>query len=223
MLKPQINKEEVARYLGYKNSTIAPETVQDISKCEKMLEECAIPQTHYIVSEINKEGGVSLKNSTLKLQGKSAESLLKDCDKCILLIATIGSGVDELVRKLQITSMLEAVIVDFCASSLVENLMDKFEEQLGREILKEGEFFTDRFSPGYGDMPLAVQKDFCGVLDAQRRVGVCVNSGGMMIPKKTITAVIGIANVPQRKKIKGCEFCDFKDRCEYRKGGKKCD
>ncbi|MFI3163149.1 MAG: vitamin B12 dependent-methionine synthase activation domain-containing protein [Bacillota bacterium] len=222
-LKAQVNINEVARYLGYKNGNLSAETLEDIKKCESNLETLVNLRTHHIVCNIEKGEEISVLGTTLKLSGKSIKNLLCDSDKCILMIATIGNGADHLISKLQITNMAEALITDFCASSLVESLADNFEAKLKSEILKEGEFFTDRFSPGYGDLPITIQKTFCEVLDSQRKVGVAVTTSGMMIPKKTITAIIGIANKPQKMKIKGCEFCDFKNNCEFKKGGKHCE
>ncbi len=222
-MKAQVNIKEVARYLGYKNANLSTETLEDIKKCESELYKHASYRTHHIVCDLEKSEEISVLGTTLKLTGNAVKSLLSDCDKCILMIATIGSGTDRLISKLQITNIADALITDFCASSLVENLADNFEAKLKSEILKEGEFFTDRFSPGYGDLPLEIQKTFCEVLDSQRKVGVAVTTSGMMIPKKTITAVIGIANKPQKMKIKGCAFCDFRNNCEFKKGGKHCD
>lgn len=217
------NIEEVLRYLGYKNATPDPQTLQEIKECGKMLESVLSPKSHYQVFDIEKGEEITIKNTALKLCGNSAKNLLADCDKCILMIVTIGGGTDELIRKLQITDMSKAVMTDFCASSLVEDLANVFEGQIKSKILKEGEYFTDRFSPGYGDMPLEIQKTFCDVLEAGKTVGVFLSSGGMMIPKKTITAVIGIANKPQKMKIKGCKYCDFRDNCKYKKEGVSCE
>lgn len=222
-MKAQVNINEVARYLGYKNGNLSADTLEDIKKCESQLYKIANFRTHHIICDIEKGEEISVLGTTLKLSGNAVTKLLEDSDKCILMIATIGSGADELISKLQITNMVDALITDFCASSLVESLADNFESKLKVDILKDGEFFTDRFSPGYGDLPITIQKQFCEVLDAQRKVGVAVTSSGMMIPKKTITAIIGIANKPQKMKIKGCAFCDFKNNCEYKKGGKLCD
>ncbi|MFI3166981.1 MAG: methionine synthase [Bacillota bacterium] len=219
----KINKSDVARYLGYKNAVIDAQTEKDIDFCCEMLADCMSPQTYYRVFEIEKSETIKIKNTTLALSGNSAKQLLEDCESCVLMISTLGGGVDELIRKLQITNMPHAVIADFCASSLVEELTNHFEEKIKSDILKSGEYFTDRFSPGYGDLPLEIQSKFCEILQSGKTVGVFVNSAGIMIPRKTITAVIGIANKPQKKKIKGCAYCDLAKNCEFKKGGRSCE
>ena len=45
----------------------------------------------------------------------------------------------------------------------------------------------------------------------------------LMTPQKSVTAIIGIADKPQRARIRGCAYCAMKDTCAFRKGGHSCD
>lgn len=56
----------------------------------------------------------------------------------------------------------------FCA---VEQTADAAEQTLRNEEREEGQFLTGRFSPGYGDYPIAVQNDLLRLLDAPRKIG----------------------------------------------------
>lgn len=47
---------------------------------------------------------------------------------------------------------------------------------------------------GYGDFPLTGQKQFLDILDAGRRIGVCVNSGMTLVPTKSVTCIIGLGH-----------------------------
>ena len=85
-----------------------------------------------------------------------------------------------------------------------------------------GLYLTDRFSPGYGDLPLSLQPGLCAVLDAERRVGIHVTSSFLMNPGKSVTAVIGLADKPQMARIRGCAWCVMRNTCTLRKGGKSC-
>ena len=51
---------------------------------------------------------------------------------------------------------------------------------------------TERFSPGYGDLDMAVQKDLCLVLDTGRTIGVTLTESCMMVPVKSVTAIVGL-------------------------------
>ena len=51
---------------------------------------------------------------------------------------------------------------------------------------------TRRYSPGYGDLPLSVQPALLDALDAGRRLGVTLTESLLMVPMKSVTAVVGI-------------------------------
>ncbi len=49
-----------------------------------------------------------------------------------------------------------------------------------------------RFSPGYGDLPLAVQREFMTLLDCAHLIGINLNESLLMSPSKSVTAIIGM-------------------------------
>jgi cobalamin-dependent methionine synthase I len=49
-----------------------------------------------------------------------------------------------------------------------------------------------RFSPGFGDLPLTVQAEILGLLDAGRRMGITLSDSFLMAPSKSVTAIIGL-------------------------------
>ena len=81
---------------------------------------------------------------------------------------------------------------------------------------------TDRFSPGYGDLPLDLQPALCAALDAQRRLGLTVTDSLLLNPVKSVTAVIGLSPTPQPARIRGCGYCNFRENCQFRKEGTTC-
>lgn len=138
------------------------------------------------------------------------------------MAVTLGQGIDRLLAKSSVSNMADAVIMDACASTAVENVADNFERDLRKELEAEHLYLTDRFSPGYGDLPLAVQKQFCTALDTERRIGLSVSSSMLMIPGKSVTAVLGISESPKLLRKRGCESCSLFRSCIYRKEGKSC-
>ena len=83
-------------------------------------------------------------------------------------------------------------------------------------------YLTDRFSPGYGDLPLDLQPALCAALDAQRRLGLTVTDSLLLNPVKSVTAVIGLSPTPQPARIRGCGYCNFRENCQFRKEGTTC-
>ena len=68
----------------------------------------------------------------------------------------------------------------------------------------------------------SVQADFLRATDAGRKLGITVNESFLMMPCKTVTAVIGLSGKLQGAKIRGCAYCAMREDCAYRKGGKFC-
>ena len=58
--------------------------------------------------------------------------------------------------------------------------------------------------------------------DAQKRIGLNVGSGNILIPRKSVTAVAGLSQTPVPKKRRGCVCCNMAEVCQYRKRGDHC-
>ena len=171
-------------------------------------------------AELNSRGGRQPDGLGFELKGGDVQKLLKECGKVILFAVTLGSGIDMLIKRRSRTDMAEAVIIDSCASTAIENVCDNFCADLAAEAAPY--FLTDRFSPGYGDLPFEQQTDFCRALDIERRIGVTLTPGGLMLPQKSVTAIVGIADTEQRMRFRGCAYCSSFKNCSYRKNGQSC-
>ena len=179
------------------------------------------PRYVYRVFDLARENGdILLAGTGVRLTGATASTMLAQCRRAALLSCTLGSGFDTLLRKEQARDMGRAVMLDACGSAWVESGCNAAEEEL--RVRLPGLFLTDRFSPGYGDLPLDIQPAVCAALDAGRRVGIHVSDSFLMNPMKSVTAVIGIADRPQMARIRGCAYCAMAASCRLRKGGKHC-
>ena len=96
------------------------------------------------------------------------------------------------------------------------------ETALRQQAAAEGTYLTGRFSPGYGDWPITVQPLLASALDTQRRIGLCVTQTDLLLPRKSVTALLGISDHPVMGQLAGCGHCALRGRCDYRKRGKTC-
>jgi len=154
------------------------------------------------------------------LIGNDIQNHLKNCDTVILFCATLSQGADTCIRLAQAGDVLAGMMTDAMASALTEQFCDIAEHEILSQF--DGKFPTWRFSPGYGDMPLSVQEMFLKVIDAERRTGVCVSESGLLIPRKSVTAVIGLSESPLPRAKKGCAICNLSKTCPYRAKGAHC-
>ena len=216
----RIDREEALRYLGIRRAD--PETRAKMDVIARYAEETFPPRYAYrIFSVENTEEGAALPEAGLVLPGKTAALTLREAKKAALLLCTLGLGFDAALRGAQARDMARAVMLDACGSALAEAGCDAAEREL--KALYPALYLTDRFSPGYGDLPLALQPGLLAALDGQRRLGVYLTDGFLMNPSKSVTAVIGLCDSPQRARVRGCAYCAMKNGCEYRKRGTACE
>ena len=132
---------------------------------------------------------------------------------------TLGAGVDRLIARAQTESLFRAFILDACASAEAERLCDELEPAIMRAAGADA-WLTMRFSPGYGGVNPSESAKIIEALDAGKAIGLSLTHAGMLVPIKSVTAVIGIAGRPQ-KRYRSCAACAAGD-CPYRKRGAYC-
>ena len=207
-----INRDEALRYLGYKDNINIDNLTPILDKCENELLKAIEPRFIYKFFPIN---------TSLVLTGNSILNHLKGCYGVILLSATLSMGADKVISEHQINDMTSALILDSMASTAIEQVCDAAEKEIKEKINKDN-FMTWRFSPGYGDLPITLQREFVRVTDAEKRIGLTVNEGGILLPRKSVTAIIGLSKEPIPKQRRGCAYCNMNKTCQFRKGGTHC-
>lgn len=212
-----LNEKEILLYLGYRGQEYPKDWKEQIKRCEKEVLAAASPRLVWRRIPVDGAGFQSL-----SLTGKDIGELLAGCHEAVLMAVTLGQGIDRLIARKSVNNMADAVIVDACASAAVENTADNFEFDLRREVEAEGAYLTDRFSPGYGDLPLSAQRKLCAALDTERKIGLSLSPSFLMVPGKSVTAVLGISKKPKALRKRGCETCSLSGDCIYRKEGKSC-
>ena len=216
-MRPDVS--EALRYLGAPNP---PEELR--LEAERLADELSdTVQPRYVYRVFGLEhlpDCVRLQGANVDLTGSSARKMLVGCKQAALLACTLGARFDARLLALQARDMAKAVIYDALGSAFVEAGCNEAERDIS--VRFPGLFLTDRFSPGYGDLPLALQPQLCAALDAGRRLGLTVSQSLLMNPVKSVTAVIGLSDVPQPARIRGCACCNLRETCTIRKGGSTC-
>lgn len=157
-------------------------------------------------------------------EGVSIRKHLEGCERAAVLAVTIGIGIDQLISRAQITSMAAALVLDTGASVLMEHAADAAETAMKAELASSlpGVYTTPRFSPGYGDYPLECQREILTCVDAHRKIGIALTAGNMMVPAKSVTAVVGIADHPVTGRLASCGECLLRKECPFLKEGQHC-
>ncbi len=153
------------------------------------------------------------------LCGNDIQKHLADCESVIFFAATLGAGADRLIRAAEIEDMAYAVVLDALASARIEQYCDQCEEEMKK---KTGGNYTWRFSPGYGDFPIALQSNWIRLLSADKRIGLTATENHILIPRKSVTAVIGISPEKKKERADPCAICGLREQCGFRKDGLSC-
>lgn len=213
-----VDRDEALRYLGYRGGALPDGAEAAVARCERLLTDTARPRAVWRLFGLLPDG--TLAGTGFRPAGADIRAHLLGCDRVILLAATLGAEVEALLRRTQVTSMADAVTLDACASAAIENVCDNLCADIAAELAPL--YLTDRFSPGYGDLPLSQQGELFRVLDVTRRIGVTLTDSGLMLPQKSVTAILGVSEKPVSKRRGGCAACSMQETCVYRKEGKTC-
>lgn len=122
-----------------------------------------------------------------KTESKDLCKNLVGCDRIVLFAATVGIGIDRLIARYGAISPAKALCFEAIGNERVESLCDAF----NGDIIKKYGACAPRFSPGYGDLDLSLQKSIFSVLPCSA-MGLNLNASLLMSPSKSVTAIIGI-------------------------------
>lgn len=200
-------KAEALRYLGVRGEADG-QTLALLEQGERELNAAVFPAFCWQAEKKSECGGL--------LRGSDIQKHLDSSEEVLFFAATLGAQADRLIRAAQVGNMAYALVLDALSSAMIERYCDECETVM-RE--KTGGYFTARFSPGYGDFPIELQGALLRFLSAEKRIGLTATENHILIPRKSVTAVIGITDTEGTKR-RSCEQCNMRDRCDFRRCGK---
>ena len=232
-------KTEVLRYLGHRGQEVSEDLSNLLEECIVLMRNTAsLRQVSLQFTVLPDSDGILLvgdgDGKKLLLRGRHITNHLSDCKQAILLAATLGTEADLLIRKWERVDLTRSLILDACATQLIEAHCDEIQQQICTEAAASGLVATWRFSPGYGDFPLDLQPSIIEVLNATRRIGLTCTDHFILLPRKSVTAVIGLSpdkttsssamepflTCPQNKSFANyCLNCAMHNTCSFRKEG----
>ena len=220
-----LSKHEVLRFLNADAGlTLPPSMDALIDRCIELTLETIHPVgIYHPFRVIRTENGLKLADTPFILPGKSIAAFFSEVRDTIYAMAvTVGPAMDRLIRTKMITAAEEGVILDTCGAVAAEAAADRLESEIRGAVSDQGKFLTDRYSPGYGDLPLELQPQLLTLLDTSRRIGLMVTGSVLMTPSKSVTAVLGVTDAPPSAAYNRCDDCKLRFHCALRKAGKTC-
>lgn len=210
--EPEFNRREILRYAGGGKSSY--EVNQLMESCISELDGKLAYRVCSCRFPIKRENdALDLGFANVKSDGLTRN--LKGCDEIVLFAATIGIEIDRLIARYSRVSPAKALMFQAIGAERIESLCDTFNDELSQKERASGRYTRPRFSPGYGDLPLELQRRIFDVLDCPRKIGLSLNDSFLMSPSKSVTAIIGIGDDCEERQGSKCGRCDNKS-CSFR-------
>lgn len=216
-IQPTIEIEKLAKLLGGRKEKRLPESIsRKVRAARRKLNRLIKPSLHYrIVKPSVMDNGVVQLDETVKVTSAKLAKTLKNAEKIVCFVGTIGTEVEnEINRLLRKQKLADAYILDAMASVAVENMIDRFQDLMENRFSAEERTVTLRFSPGYCDWPVTQQKKLFNIFDP-KQLDVELLDSCLMKPKKSVSGVFGIT--PQESEsYNPCRNCPTRS-CDCRR------
>lgn len=207
------NDKEIRRYAGIKESGNELEAI--ISECKKEAERAVSYKVCYKEFPVSVVGDM-VDLAFKKVRSKDLAKNLASCSSVILFACTVGVEMDRLIHRASALSALKGLLMHSVGVERIEGLANVFNEEMRKEKCLCGKKLRPRFSPGYGDLDVNIQKDVIDVLNASKLIGITLNGNMMLSPSKSVTAFIGVTD--ESSETKGCECTACgKNDCVFRR------
>jgi hypothetical protein len=214
-----IDKQQVLHSIGYgtdcKLSTRIASLIDDyVENVHNLIE----PSYSCIIRDINlvQDSRVIIEGS-IAFESKVVASLLEQCQKAAVFLVTIGEHLEETANRLAEDGLIvQATVLDAVGSVAVEEVAGFVQGKIKEIANDRGLVISQRFSPGYCDWDISQQRTVFWAVNGDS-TGIHLTDGCLMIPRKSISGVIGIA--PRYSNVENynpCKTCDKHD-CQGRR------
>ena len=179
---------EILRYAMLPSFAPAPEELplQECLKAAKGAAQCRAVWRRYSL----KADGEGLDLGFARTDSKDLKRHLEGCGEILLFACTAGAEMDRRIARAKLQSAAKGLLMHAIGAQQVEGGCDRLCLRLA-ELFPDRQL-TDRYSPGYGDLPLEMQRDVMKALDCGRTLGITLSESLLMTPSKSVTAIIGM-------------------------------
>jgi len=216
-IEPTIENHKLAKLLGGQKRERLPKSIlKKVQAAREKLNKLMRPSLHYrIVKPAVMDKAVVQLDETVEFTSAKLAKTLKNAEKIVCFVGTIGAGVENEIKRLMGKQKLaDAYILDAMASVAVEDMIDRFQDLMENRYSAEDSTVTLRFSPGYCDWPVTQQKKLFNIFDP-KQLDVELLDSCLMKPRKSISGVFGIT--PQNFALYNpCRDCPIRN-CDSRR------
>lgn len=153
-------------------------------KTNQLIDECIVEVQQYAHFKVVHQnfslthGPIGIQELDLSFCSNDLEFYMKECQTCLVIACTLGIQIDRQIKYYEHIDMARAIVFDAVSSRYLEECCDEYEKTLNL-----GEH-TFRFAPGYGDLPLVLNKTLSRVLNVHKKDWCDIESEWFIYPNE---------------------------------------
>jgi hypothetical protein len=213
-----LSSDDVLRGQGADPGTIRRRRPTLVNAAVAALDE-GLPKLHPVAA-IQKLRVLDHRHEMMILQGGNklfsplVANHLSGAEQVILVLCTIGPELEAYASATMQDNPILGFALDGLGNAAVDNIAQQVCALIGEQALSENLKASTPLSPGEPEWPVDVGQPFIFSLLDPSQVGISLSSAGMMVPKKSISFVVGIGLEMARVAL--CDICSLRERCHYR-------
>jgi hypothetical protein len=223
----QVSDAEYRRLLGFPKDHVVSDRVRELMHATRMLyAQEGRPWTYWREANLRLDGD-TLQIDETEFDSPQLRSHLRQtgAERVLLLAVSAGARCETVARqRWEEGKPDEYFFLEMFGSAVVEQLVADANGNLCALAEREGMSAVPHYSPGYTGWDVRDQPRLFEIISRRRRMALPepldVLASGMLRPKKSLLAVVGLApNVPTRAEALSvpCTTCAFTP-CSYRRG-----
>jgi hypothetical protein len=209
----EIDLDMLLTLSGYSEARPAPKRLVDAAA--RMIEvgrRLSKPAAVYEVHEVADDTAGKVRLGRAQFSGKILKTVLTGSELAAVYAATLGPGLDaEAARLTAEGDVLSSVLLDTIGSLILTRSAVSF---VGRVLDTEARprkyAVTAPFGPGQCQWDLAEQRLLFDLIDPSQ-IGVALTDTFLMIPKKSVSGIIGIGPADRVFDRSPCQVCNRKE------------
>ena len=182
------DEKEILRYAMLPSFAPSPEELplKECLEAAKGAAQCRAVWRRYPV----RRDGETLDLGFARTDSRDLRNHLAGCGEILLFACTAGAETDRRIARAKLLSPARGLLMHAIGAQQVEGACDRLCRRLAEQFPDRK--LTNRYSPGYGDLPLSLQREVMSALDCGRTVGITLTDSLLMTPSKSVTAIIGM-------------------------------
>lgn len=193
--------------------TLIRELLASVKKAHLM--EPAVAYEYYTISSMN--------GSQISLEGDKAiqspllPAIFPEAKELAVILCTIGPRLEKQVTDYSKSGeAMRGMILDGIGSTAVDMIALEVLRRLASEVSSRGHEISSPVNPGMPGFPLTEQWNLVGLVKAAE-IGVSLTASGVLVPRKSVSMVIGIGPKMTRwTEAEVCACCSLSETCHYK-------